>query len=85
MVVALKKVVLFTPSCPGCDALKQALIKNGTIDSYEFLDVSSGKGLEVARKLGVTHVPDCMFVKETEEGPVARLCTEEEFKKIVKG
>jgi len=65
--------------------LKQKLIEKGVVDEYEFLDVSTPKGLELAKKLGVTHVPDCVIVKETKDGVMGRLCSEEEMQQIMKG
>ena len=80
-----QKIFLISPTCPGCEQLKQHLIKNNLLDKYKMLDITTKEGAYLAKKLGITHVPNCAIVEETPEGRRARLCSDDEFKEILTG
>lgn len=80
-----EKVILVSPSCPGCTQLKEHLTKLGVIDKYRVIDVSTEEGTRVAEELGISHVPNCVIVEKTNEGMMARACTKDEFSDLLKG
>lgn len=77
-------VLLISSNCPGCDEIKEHLKRLGIEKDFRFLDVTTEEGAEIAQKLGITHVPDCVIVEETKEGRRARSCSEDEFLKLIK-
>ena len=81
----METVLLVSSDCSGCETIKQHLTKQGTIDKYRIIDVATEEGANIARKLGIDSVPNCVVIKETPEGKMARLCTETEFAELIKG
>lgn len=77
--------MIVSPSCPGCEQLRKRLTELGTIKNYRVVDVSTVEGAELARKLGVQAVPNCVVVETTAEGKRARVCSDDEFKKVYEG
>lgn len=74
-----QKVLIVSPNCPSCEALKTLLGKKGVLEQYQILDISTPQGLDFARKMDVMAVPECVIV----DGEYARMCTEKEFKDIL--
>lgn len=74
-----------SPNCPGCEQLRQHLVKHGLGDKYRFIDVSTKEGSRIADELGITYVPNCIVVEQSPEGRKARACTPDEFMNIIEG
>ena len=73
-----------SPTCVGCEEIKQHLKNLGLEKDFRFLDVTTPEGALVAEKLGITHVPNCVVIEETDEGRRARVCSDDEFLKLLK-
>lgn len=80
-----EKILLFSPECPGCDQLREHLVRLGLVDKYRVIDVSTDEGRRIADELGITHVPSCIVAEETQKGLRARACTEQEFLELIEG
>jgi len=85
MALEKQKVLLVSPACPSCDAVKKYLKKEGIINDYVVLDVSTKEGLDFARRLGVTGVPECAMIEGEGDNKTVRVCSEEEWRKMLKG
>lgn len=80
-----EKILLVSPECPGCEELREHMAASGTANKFKIVDVSSSEGRDLAKKLGITHVPNCVITKETSEGLVGRVCTPEELLQLIQG
>lgn len=80
-----EKIILTSPNCVGCNQLREHLDNLGLIHKYRVIDVSTKEGHKIAEKLGITHVPNCIFIENSSEGMRARTCTENEFLDLLKG
>lgn len=78
-------VLLVSPNCPSCDALKKFLNGKGLLNRYKVIDVSTTEGLDFARRLGVAGVPECAVIEGNEPKKVVRVCTTEEWKNMLEG
>lgn len=81
----METAILVSDSCLACKRLLDVLEKKGTLSNYRVVDVHSSEGLELAKALGVTAIPECVVVKQEGSGQVARRCTDEETKAILSG
>ncbi len=80
-----KTALLMSSNCEGCKELKELLTKNGTIDNYKLIDISSEAGKELVKELGLKTVPSCVVIKKTPSGDEARVCSSKEFLDVLKG
>jgi len=80
-----EKILLVSPDCPGCEQLRQHLVRLGLVDKYRVIDASSSEGKRIADDLGITQVPNCIVAEQTQEGLKARACTEQEFLELIEG
>lgn len=72
--------------CGACKQLLETLREKGTLSNYRVIDVASPEGNEIALKLGISAIPDCIVVaKDKDGGDVARRCTDAETKAILSG
>ena len=82
----LGEELLFVTSqnCEGCKELKDLLKKNGTLDKYKTVDISTDRGKEIVQKLGLKTVPNCVVIRKTPDGDEARTCKPEELLSVIK-
>jgi glutaredoxin len=80
-----EKVILTSPDCVGCEQLKEHLTSLGLIHKYRVIDVTTKEGYELAERLHIKHVPNCVIVENTSEGMKARSCSETEFLELLRG
>lgn len=81
----MDKAIIVSDQCGACKALLQGLEQKGTLGDYKVINISSAEGAEIVSKLGITAVPDCIFIDKDKDGtPIARRCTEEETKEVLK-
>jgi len=83
--MAMDKAIIVSDQCGACKALLHGLDRKGALANYRVINVSSPEGAEIVSKLGITGVPDCIFIDKDKDGsPIARRCTEEETKEVLK-
>jgi predicted DCC family thiol-disulfide oxidoreductase YuxK len=80
-----EKIILSSQNCPGCKELEGHLKKHGLQDRYRVIDIATEEGQNLSKKLGITHIPNCLVVRETPGGLEARVCNEEEFLDLIVG
>jgi len=84
MVARLEKALIVSDQCVACKALLKGLEDKGLLSKYRVINVSSPEGSDVVQKLGISAVPDCIIIVRNKEGEMARRCTEQETKEILK-
>jgi len=77
-----QKVLIVSPNCSSCKALKERLANKGLLDKYVVVDVSTSEGMKFARKLGVKAVPECAVVDEKKK--IVRVCSDDEWDSVLK-
>lgn len=80
-----EKVLLISPTCPTCDALKKYLDSKGFLGNLRVLDVSTSEGLDFAKRLGIDGVPDCAVIESDGSQTTVRICSPEEWKRMLEG
>ncbi|OYD16969.1 hypothetical protein CH330_01485 [candidate division WOR-3 bacterium JGI_Cruoil_03_51_56] len=80
-----QKVLIVSPVCPSCEVVKKHLAKQGTLDKYIIVDASTPEGLDFARRLGIRGVPQCAIIEGEGEKKTVRICSDEEWKRMMKG
>ena len=80
-----EKVILYSPSCPGCEQLRQRLEQLGVLEKFKAIDVTSAEGLRIVKDLGIKNVPECIIVTKADKGMIARKCSEIEFNQLIEG
>lgn len=75
------KVIVTTDTCPICSGLKQYLERKGLTDKVKIINASTPEGRKFADEYGIKAVPECVFVDEA--GKQVRVCTKEEFEKVL--
>lgn len=71
-------IILVRDGCGTCDEVKGILSKSNK-SKVKLLDVDSPKGKELADKLGVTLIPECVH----QSGKEFKLCRDKEFKDVL--
>jgi len=82
--MTMEKAIIVSDQCPSCKVLLDSLRQKGALEKYRVLDVNTPEGIDVAKKLGLNAVPECIVIVKTQEGEMARRCSEEEIKSILK-
>lgn len=81
----MDKAIIVSDQCGACKALLHGLELKGALRNYRVINVSSSEGTEIVSKLGITDVPDCILIDKDKDGtPIARRCTDEETKEVLK-
>lgn len=80
----MEKAIIVSDQCPVCKVLLDSLKEKGVLEKYRVLDVNTPEGIDAAQKLGLNAVPECIVIVKTAEGEMARRCSEEEIKSILK-
>lgn len=80
-----QKVLIVSPNCPSCQAIKQVLAKEGKLQKIQVIDVSTPEGMHFAKKLGVMGVPECAIIEGEGVEKTVRVCTDDEWKRMLKG
>ena len=75
--------IITTDTCPHCGHLKEFLKEKGLLDKVKVINASTPEGLEFVLKNGIHAVPECVIIKKN--GKEVRVCTPEEFKKVLGG
>lgn len=79
-----EKAILIADYCDSCKQLLEKLKQNGTLSNYRVINVATPEGNEIAQKLGITAIPDCVVIAKDKDGAdVARRCTEAEEKEVL--
>lgn len=70
--------------CRACKQLLDVLKQRGTLSNYRVIDVATPEGKDIASKLGILAIPDCIVVaRDRDGGELARRCTDAEIKQIL--
>lgn len=77
------KALILTDTCPHCAEVKKALADRGLIDKVQIINASTKEGLDFAMSHGIRSVPECVII--TKKGEQVRVCTEQEFIKVLGG
>ena len=84
MQIGEELLLITSQNCEGCKELRGLLKKNGTLDKYKQVDISTEKGKELVQKLNLKVVPNCVVVRKTSSGDEARICKPEELMLVIK-
>jgi predicted thioredoxin/glutaredoxin len=76
----VEKALIVTDTCPICREVKVFLEKKGLTGKVKLIDAGTPEGRQFALEHGVRGVPDCVLI---EDGKKVRICTQEEFKKLL--
>jgi len=81
----MDKAIIVSDGCAACKVLVQSLEQKGVLSKYKLVNINSPEGAEIVSKLGITAVPDCILIAKDKDGvDIARRCTDEETKEILK-
>lgn len=84
LIILQEKVLIVSPNCPSCATVKEFLRRKGTLQNYKVVDVSTPEGLDFARRLGVAGVPECAVIEGEGQHKIVRVCTDDEWKGMLK-
>ena len=77
------KAIVVTDSCGFCEGIKDYIKDKGLGDKVKIINASTPEGRKFAVDNKIHGVPECIVVAE--DGKVARVCSKEEFTKLMKG
>lgn len=80
-----QKVLIVSPNCPSCSAVKRVLAREGKLQDIQIIDVSTPEGMDFAKKLGVMGVPECAIIEGDGVERTVRVCTDVEWQRMLKG
>lgn len=80
-----EKVLVVSPTCPTCEVVKKYLRENGVLQNYSVVDVSTPDGMEFAKRLGITGVPECAIIEGEGQQKTVRVCSKEEWARLLEG
>lgn len=80
----MEKTIIVSQNCDACKLLLASLKNQGALDKYRVVDVATPEGKDVVEKLGITGVPECIIIMKDQSGEMARRCTSEEMKDMIK-
>jgi len=80
---ALYKAIIVTDTCPFCQDLKDYIEEQGLTEKVKFINASTPEGLKFAKEHAITGVPECVVIEDA-EGKRVKICSKEEFKKLLK-
>lgn len=79
------KLLLVSDKCPACKVVKKKLDEKGHLDDIQVVDVETKEGRELANRMGIRAVPECVMVESEGEQKVVRKCKESEWRGLLKG
>lgn len=80
-----QKILLVSPQCPSCEALKKFLEGKGWIQHFKVLDITTTQGLDFAKRLGVSGVPECAIIEGDGRQKTVRICSDDEWQTMLEG
>lgn len=80
-----EKILITSPKCGTCENLKSALSKQGRLKDFRIVDIDSNEGQALVHNLDINGVPECAIVEDVGKQKVVRLCSDEEWARVLKG
>lgn len=77
------KAIVVTDTCGFCAGLKDYIKDKGLADKVKIINASTPEGRKFVIDNKIKGVPECIVVAE--DGKLTRVCTKEEFTKLLKG
>lgn len=79
------KALVVSDNCSACKELLSKLEQKGKLGDYRIINVDTPEGLEIAKKMGIEALPECLVIVKDKDEEKARVCTDEETKEILEG